>query len=130
MAFLREFNSEHGFMPSLREIGARFGITTLKGVTQHLDALERKQCIVRHNSIPRGITIIKALDPQFRIVEDKLGRIKVFAPSGEDVTAAVSKIGTREAHGNHYAQLVLKVTHAETDQHTGNGKVYLRREVA
>jgi repressor LexA len=46
-----------GFPPSIREIGVRFDIGSLRGVTVHLDALEKKSYITRSNT-PRSIKLI------------------------------------------------------------------------
>jgi repressor LexA len=48
---------ERGYPPSIREIGNAFGISSLRGVTVHLDALERKGYIKRM-STSRSITVI------------------------------------------------------------------------
>ncbi|MCS6775971.1 MAG: transcriptional repressor LexA [Chloroherpetonaceae bacterium] len=57
LAFLEEYVNEKGYPPSIREIGTAFNISSLRGVTVHLDALERKGMIKRANT-SRSITII------------------------------------------------------------------------
>lgn len=57
LRFVSDYQSEHGYPPSIREIGARFSIGSLRGVTVHLDALEKKGYIERANT-PRSIKII------------------------------------------------------------------------
>lgn len=57
LQFLMEYVQKEGFPPSIREIGKRFDIGSLRGVTVHLDALERKGFISRANT-PRSIRII------------------------------------------------------------------------
>jgi repressor LexA len=54
--FLLDYVQENGFPPSIREIGERFSIGSLRGVTVHLDALEKKGYIQRSNT-PRSIKI-------------------------------------------------------------------------
>jgi len=49
-----------GYPPSIREIGKALNISTLRGVTCHLDALEKKGYIKR-DSTPRGIKIISSV---------------------------------------------------------------------
>ncbi|MCU0315616.1 MAG: transcriptional repressor LexA [Fimbriimonadaceae bacterium] len=56
LAFVSEYTAEKGYPPSIREIGTRFSIGSLRGVTVHLDALEKKGYIDRANT-PRSITI-------------------------------------------------------------------------
>jgi repressor LexA len=49
-----------GYPPSIREIGSQFKIGSLRGVTVHLDALERKGYISRSNT-PRSIKLVHPL---------------------------------------------------------------------
>src|SRR5512143_3008949 len=55
--FILEYVGEKGYPPSIREIGNAFDISSLRGVTVHLDALERKGYIKRM-STSRSITVI------------------------------------------------------------------------
>ncbi len=57
LQFVVEYIQKEGFPPSIREIGNQFAIGSLRGVTVHLDALEKKGYITRSN-IPRSIKII------------------------------------------------------------------------
>jgi repressor LexA len=57
LVFLEEYVNDKGYPPSIREIGNAFHISSLRGVTVHLDALERKGMIKRANT-SRSITII------------------------------------------------------------------------
>jgi repressor LexA len=54
--FILDYIQEQGYPPSIREIGTNFGIGSLRGVTVHLDALERKGYITRANT-PRSIKV-------------------------------------------------------------------------
>ncbi|MCW5940288.1 MAG: transcriptional repressor LexA [Fimbriimonadaceae bacterium] len=54
--FLLDYIQDKGFPPSIREIGEKFSIGSLRGVTVHLDALEKKGYIQRSNT-PRSIKI-------------------------------------------------------------------------
>jgi len=56
LQFVMEYVQAEGYPPSIREIGQRFKIGSLRGVTVHLDALERKGYIERSNT-PRSIKI-------------------------------------------------------------------------
>lgn len=56
LQFLADYIQREGYPPSIREIGKRFEIGSLRGVTVHLDALERKGYISRANT-PRSIKI-------------------------------------------------------------------------
>ena len=57
LKFIVEYVNDKGYPPSIREIGNSFGISSLRGVTVHLDALERKGFIKRM-STSRSITVI------------------------------------------------------------------------
>ncbi|MCB0825898.1 MAG: transcriptional repressor LexA [Fimbriimonadaceae bacterium] len=57
LRYIGEYLEDNGFPPSIREIGSEFGIGSLRGVTVHLDALEKKGYIERANT-PRSIKII------------------------------------------------------------------------
>ncbi len=57
LQFIVDYVQGHGYPPSIREIGKAFGIGSLRGVTVHLDALQRKAYIQRGNT-PRSIQII------------------------------------------------------------------------
>ncbi len=57
LQYILEYVQREGYPPSIREIGAQFSIGSLRGVTVHLDALERKEFISRSNT-PRSIKVI------------------------------------------------------------------------
>ena len=54
--FILGYVESEGYPPSIREIGTKFEIGSLRGVTVHLDALERKGYISRSNT-PRSIKL-------------------------------------------------------------------------
>jgi repressor LexA len=57
LQFIMDYVQKEGFPPSIREIGKGFDIGSLRGVTVHLDALERKGYISRANT-PRSIKVV------------------------------------------------------------------------
>ncbi len=59
--YIQSYTERNGFPPSIREIGKDFNIGSLRGVTVHLDALERKGIISRA-STPRSIKVLKGRD--------------------------------------------------------------------
>lgn len=68
LQFVLEYIQKEGYPPSIREIGKRFEIGSLRGVTVHLDALEKKGFIARANT-PRSIKIThSAYQPANRVV--------------------------------------------------------------
>jgi repressor LexA len=57
LKYVLEYVESEGYPPSIREIGKVFEIGSLRGVTVHLDALERKGYISRSN-LPRSIKVV------------------------------------------------------------------------
>jgi repressor LexA len=57
LQYVLDYVQREGYPPSIREIGRDFQIGSLRGVTVHLDALERKGYITRNNT-PRSIKVI------------------------------------------------------------------------
>ncbi len=55
---IRNYCAENGYPPSIRELMPMLGVSSLRGVTIHLDALERKGWI-RRESTSRSIQILK-----------------------------------------------------------------------
>jgi repressor LexA len=62
LQYVLDYVQREGYPPSIREIGKEFAIGSLRGVTVHLDALERKGYISRSNT-PRSI---KVIHPQYQ----------------------------------------------------------------
>ncbi|HWD41215.1 MAG TPA: transcriptional repressor LexA [Fimbriimonas sp.] len=57
LEYILNYVEKVGYPPSIREIGKDFNIGSLRGVTVHLDALERKNYISRSN-LPRSIRVV------------------------------------------------------------------------
>ena len=53
--FIRQSIADHGYPPTLREIGARMGIRSTNGVNDHLRALERKGYLTREDMKSRAL---------------------------------------------------------------------------
>jgi len=54
---IQEWITEHGYPPTIRELGKRLGIRSLRGVTTHLDAIAKKGHLTRKRSA-RGIRLL------------------------------------------------------------------------
>jgi repressor LexA len=81
LQYILDYVQKEGYPPSIREIGRDFEIGSLRGVTVHLDALERKGYISRSNT-PRSI---KVIHPAYQVVTGVtmlplLGSIAAGAP--------------------------------------------------
>jgi repressor LexA len=82
--FLGEYTEEHGYPPSIREIGAAAGISSTSVVSYNLKRLEEKGFISRDEEISRGITLTDTartqVVPQAVIRIPLLGRIVAGEP--------------------------------------------------
>lgn len=58
LAFLRDYQREHGYMPSHREMLSHLGCTAMQTVTDLLIALEKKGAIRRTYGIARAIQVL------------------------------------------------------------------------
>lgn len=56
--YIKAYLAEHGCAPTVREIAAHFGISSLNGVLCHLRLLERAGVIRRHRYRHRVITLL------------------------------------------------------------------------
>lgn len=79
---IREWIEAHGYPPTIRELGRRLGIKSLRGVTTHLDAIAKKGALVRQRGA-RGIRLL--LDAPAQAVAATVqipvvGRIAAGAP--------------------------------------------------
>ena len=83
LEYLIDFQKQNGFAPTIREIGAAFGIGSLRGVTTHLDALVRKGFITRGRA-SRSIRVT-APDPRYPHVREAAVRLPL-APMGRYVS--------------------------------------------
>ncbi len=87
LAVIRGFTEEHGYPPSVREIGERVGLSSSSTVQSHLKTLEKRGLIHRDPTKPRAL--ITKRDPR----SDK------SAPEERDVAYAVLPIVGRVAAG-------------------------------
>ncbi len=59
LKFIAELVEERGLPPTIREIGARFSISSTAGVRRHLEALERKGYLRRRGARARGLELVR-----------------------------------------------------------------------
>lgn len=76
--FIRETTAHRGMPPTLREIGAKFGIRSTNGVEKHLMVLERGGYISRERGKSRGIAVIGGSRPADSV--PLLGRVAAGVP--------------------------------------------------
>lgn len=78
LEFIREMTASRGMPPTMREIGAKFGIRSTNGVEKHLLVLERGGYISRERGKSRGIAVTGG-SRQTNIVP-LLGRVAAGVP--------------------------------------------------
>ena len=67
LAFMLDFKRKNHMPPTVRDIGESLGIKSTNGVTCHLKALEKKNCIQRVGKKARGIVIVDPDEPRMSV---------------------------------------------------------------
>ena len=60
--FIRRFGNDHGFPPTIREIGQDVGISSTSVVNYNLNVLEKKHYIERDKNVSRGLRLTEAAE--------------------------------------------------------------------
>lgn len=125
LAYIEESLRDTGRPPTLREIGAAFGIASTNGVRYHLDKLERDGRIRRDRFTSRGIEVqlaggrgatpmdtLPSMSPAFRRANDRelfqiplLGHVAAGAPllAEEHIEDTLTVDGSLVRPGKHFA---------------------------
>ncbi|MBV8723838.1 MAG: transcriptional repressor LexA [Candidatus Eremiobacteraeota bacterium] len=84
---IRTFTAEHGYPPSVREIGERVGLSSSSTIHAHLKALERRGLISRDPTKPRALRPCGGSATPDVVVLPVLGRVAAGVPitAQEDV---------------------------------------------
>jgi repressor LexA len=61
--FIRRYQREHGYPPTLREIGAAVGISSTSVVNYNLERLEALGFLVRNRETSRGLRLVEPEEP-------------------------------------------------------------------
>lgn len=83
--FLKDKILNRGYGPTVREIGAEFGIRSPNGVMCHLKALEKKGLITRESHMSRAIQLAEA--PHQRMTLPLMGSISAGQPLRAEETS-------------------------------------------
>jgi repressor LexA len=78
--YLQDYITAHGYAPTLEEIGAHFGLSSLATVHKHLTNLERKRVISRRWNLTRAIEITQPQKAAPAVELRLLGRVAAGAP--------------------------------------------------
>jgi repressor LexA len=80
--FITQSITDHGFPPTLREIGSHLGIRSTNGVNDHLRALERKGYLKREDMKSRALRPVKTsnTDQEDLVSVPLVGRVAAGEP--------------------------------------------------
>ena len=101
--YLNEFIEQHGYAPSLEEIGRRFGLSSLATVHKHLTNLQDKGFIRRAWNRSRSVELVATRMGGRALDLPLLGYVAAGAPieavvSNETVTVPEDLVGTRDTY--------------------------------
>ena len=104
--FLQRFGRDHGYPPTIREIGEAFEITSTNGVRYYLQMLERAGHLKRSSKLSRGIELKAPSRPVMGI--PILGRVA----AGQPILAEENfegRLATEEMFGDTKSMFALRV---------------------
>lgn len=78
--YLDDYVSEHGYAPTLEEIGERFGLSSLATVHKHLSNLEKRGAIRRRQNLSRAIELVSNNQPSSAVELPLLGYVAAGRP--------------------------------------------------
>jgi repressor LexA len=101
--YLQEFIQQHGYAPSLEEIGRRFNLSSLATVHKHLTNLQDKGCIRRSWNRSRSVELLSARTGHRALELPMLGYVAAGAPieavpSAETIAVPEDLAGHRDAY--------------------------------
>jgi repressor LexA len=101
--YLRDFIQQHGYAPSLEEIGRRFGLSSLATVHKHLTNLEEKGCIRRSWNRSRSVELVSARAGNRAIELPLLGYVAAGAPieaiaTSETIAVPQDLVGKKDTY--------------------------------
>jgi repressor LexA len=99
--YLEDYIAAHGYAPTLEEIGAHFGLSSLATVHKHLSNLEHKGLIARKWNLSRAIEITPPQKTAQAVELPLLGRVAAGVPIEAvetDGTLAIPEDFVRRPH--------------------------------
>jgi repressor LexA len=101
--YLQEFIQQHGYAPSLEEVGRRFGLSSLATVHKHLTNLEEKGCIRRLWNRSRSVELLSARTGQRAVELPMLGFVAAGLPieavtGSETIAVPEDLVGRRDTY--------------------------------
>lgn len=100
--YIRSYTEEHGYPPSVREIGSAVGLKSPSTVHMHLKALEELSLIKRDPKKPRTIDVTKAQGPGSKLgtVTQDLSNNSISLPLVGRVAAGVPVLAEQNIEEN------------------------------
>ena len=89
--YLNAYTDSHGYAPTLEEIGAHFGLSSLATVHKHLSNLERKGVIARKWNLSRAIELTPPQETAQALELPLLGQVAAGVP--------IEAVETRDVSG-------------------------------
>jgi repressor LexA len=101
--YLQDFIQQHGYAPSLEEIGRRFGLSSLATVHKHLTNLQEKGFIKRAWNRSRSVEMIPTSKGGRSVELPLLGYVAAGAPieavtTNETIAVPEDLVGRRETY--------------------------------
>jgi len=101
--FLNEFIQQHGYAPSLEEVGRRFGLSSLATVHKHLTNLQEKGFIKRAWNRSRSVELVQARAGGRAVELPLLGYVAAGAPieaiaTAETIAVPEDLVGKRDTY--------------------------------
>jgi len=101
--FLNEFIQQHGYAPSLEEIGRRFGLSSLATVHKHLTNLQEKGFIKRAWNRSRSVELVPTRGGGRALELPLLGYVAAGSPieaitTAESISVPEDLIGKRDTY--------------------------------
>ena len=100
--YIRTYTEDHGYPPSVREIGSAVGLKSPSTVHMHLKALEELSLIRRDPKKPRAIDVTKSQDdsPKLGTVVEDLGANTISLPLVGRVAAGMPILAEQNIEEN------------------------------
>ncbi len=103
LEYLSEFITQHGYAPSLEEIGRRFGLSSLATVHKHLTNLQEKGFIKRTWNRSRSVEMVPARSGSRAVELPLLGYVAAGMPveaiaSNETISVPETFAGARDTY--------------------------------
>jgi repressor LexA len=101
--YLNEFIAQHGYAPSLEEIGRRFGLSSLATVHKHLTNLQEKGFIKRAWNRSRSVELVPTRAAGRAVELPMLGYVAAGMPieavaSNETISVPEDLVGRRDTY--------------------------------